>query len=153
ALGAPGENQMTVEPPPTGYQRGEAHPYVQCDARLLRQNVDRTELAYDGHDAVERLPHRREGADEMTFQITKLGAGMGVVAVGEGAAAPRANPQWSLGTGHPATVPGPPGHWDLLQWLGDTGGVSAGFCWILSRTSPHRWPGRAICGLSLDRFA
>src|SRR5262245_58681567 len=83
---------MPIEPALPGHERGEAHPHVQSDATLLRQHVDRAERPYGREYAIEAGPHRRVGPDEVGVQVAQHSTGVGLVAIGEGAAISSAGP-------------------------------------------------------------
>ena len=92
-LQPPGKHHVTVEPAGSRRHLSEGHPDLKGDPGLFRQ---------DGHGSagVDRLPdglvegpYRGILAPEMVGEVVAA-AGVGLVAVGEAAAASRTGPEW-----------------------------------------------------------
>lgn len=87
-----GEYDVPVEPALTRRDLGERHPYLKGDARLLREDGDRTT---SGDGAAYRLEQRTDGGvfpSKVVVQIV-ASAGMRLIAVSEPAPTMRAGPE------------------------------------------------------------
>jgi len=93
ALEPASQDDVAVEPAPSGHQRREAHPDLERDPRLLGQHQDRPQLLDKLEDAVEGLAHRAILALEVTVEVTGGPAGVGLVPVRERTPTGRTGPE------------------------------------------------------------
>lgn len=87
-----GEDEVAGHPVTADGQLGEAHPHLEGDSGFLGKHGDGSEALEHRDEAVEDLANLRRPAGEMVLEV-EWAAGVGLVAVGEGAAALRALPE------------------------------------------------------------
>ena len=105
-LAAAREDDVAVEPPATRRHLSKGHANVERDARLLRKNLDRPEVANCGHHRVEKRANFCWLALEVVCEIVAP-ARVRLIAVREFAAASLAAPErgTAQGTTRRRTMP------------------------------------------------
>jgi hypothetical protein len=93
-LASAGEHDVAVDPALPRLQRGEAHPGVERDARLLGEHVERAVALGDLDQPLDDRPDLRGLAGEVIVERTQRCAGVGLVAGREPAPAVRARPHF-----------------------------------------------------------
>src|SRR3954471_13137353 len=91
-----GQYEMSVEMMSARSHLRERHPHVKCDARFLRQDLERPEARELRDEDVEQLAHQNVFADEVLVDAAQCGACVRLIAIRELASAIGAAPQRRL---------------------------------------------------------